>query len=130
MSPTGFKPGCEALKFPADFAQRDGAGEGADIGGDVGIQILGADMARGRQRGHVNGGVDPDIGAAPPLMQRAAEMGQRVLIRDVHRRQRGTAAGGLDPVVEIFQAPHGARDRNDMRAALRQPQRRGRADPA
>jgi hypothetical protein len=53
-----------------------------------------------------------------------------VVVGQVHGRQRGVPARGLDTVVELLQPAHGARHGDHMGALRGQPFGRGRAKAA
>ena len=66
-----------------------------------------ADRRRG-QCADVDRGMHPDVGLAPAIMDRAAQMRHRALVGHVHRRQRRLSAAGLDAVVQFLERADGA----------------------
>ena len=62
----------------------------------------------------MNRGVAPDRGAAPAVVDRAAELRHRIRIGDVHRGEGRRAALRLDPVVQILEPADGAGDGDDV----------------
>ena len=87
-------------------------------------------MAERRGRPGDAGIAEENVEPAVALVQRRAEPGDAVEIGEVERHQRRAAAFIADLVVELFQPALRARHRNDVRAGLRQRQRRGIADAA
>jgi hypothetical protein len=78
----------------------------------------------------VDRGMNPDIGLAPAVVDRPAEMGDGIVIGQVDRGQRCMPARGLDTVVELLQPTDGAPHGDHMGAPGRQPFGRGRAKAA
>ena len=87
-------------------------------------------MAERRQRSDDAGIADQHVEAAIALVEREREPGDAVGILHIERHQRGGAAGGLDLVVELFQAADRARHRHDMGAGCGEFERERRADAA
>ncbi len=72
-----------------------------------------------RRKRSQNAGVgDKDIEPAIALAHRGGEPVDTGIVFQVERHQGGSAAGGANGVVELFQAADGAGDRNDVRAGL------------
>ena len=63
-------------------------------------------------------------------MRGGAQPGDAFVILEIERHQRRGAASGADRVVEFFEPADGARDRDHVRARLRERKRGGVADAA
>ena len=84
-----------------------------------------------RRGGAGNGGIaDQDVEPAIALVERRPEPGDALGIPQVERHERRRAAGGADRIVELFEPAHGARDRHDVGAGLRELQRQRGTDAA
>jgi hypothetical protein len=83
-----------------------------------------------RKRSENAGIADEHIEPSEPLVQREAEPVDALVVLEVERHQRCRSARSLDRIIELLEATHGARERDDMRAGLRQRECGGVADAA
>ena len=82
------------------------------------VEVLGLDVAERRQRAEDAGIADHHVEPAVALMERQRQPRDAIHVLHVERHQCRRAAGGLDPVVEFFQAADRARHRDDMGAGF------------
>ena len=86
-----------------------------------------AERRKGAEFGRV---ADEDVEPPVTLVERRRQLVDLDELAQIDRHQSGAAAGGMDPVVDFFEAARGARRQYDMRPFAGKPLGDGGADAA